>query len=236
MLYAFTGMADGKEPTGGLAFDQKGNLYGTTVYGGSIGGGTVFQLQPPASGAWTFNVIHNLSGSNNGYPVYPVLDAYGNIYLEEPEGGSSSLGSVSQLSPPLTAGGAWFYKEIYSFQHPPDAYLPILLILDKDGNLYGVTAGGGTGYGENGGGTVFELVHPATHGGAWVETYSLTFSKALPTVELVSGVIGDPAAIFTALPPSRAEVYARVYGGYGTRVDEFAASRSWWEPGKWKPF
>lgn len=155
-----------RSPTGGLAFNQKGNLYGTTVFGGTGGYGTVFQLQPPVSGgAWTFNVIHNLSGYNNGYPVYPLVVTYGIVYFEEPGGGSLGLGAVSQLSPPATTGGAWLYKQLYSFKHPPDAYLPIgTLILDKDGNLYGVTANGGAGYGENGGGTVFELVRS---GHAW---------------------------------------------------------------------
>jgi uncharacterized repeat protein (TIGR03803 family) len=217
VLYAFTGLADGKEPTGGLAFDQKGNLYGTTVFGGVGGYGTVFQLTPPTSGgAWTFNVLHNLGGYNNGYPIYPLVDTYGIVYFEEPGGGSLGLGAVSQLSPPATAGGAWLYKELYSFEHPPDGFLPIgTLILDKDGNLYGVTANGGTGSGEYGGGTVFELVRPATHGGVWAEYILYSFQGAPDGQGPYSGVIRDPAGNLYGTT-QQGGVYGPVYGGYGT--------------------
>jgi hypothetical protein len=38
VLYEFTGHSDGGEPgTGDLNFDQSGNVYGTTVYGGYTG-------------------------------------------------------------------------------------------------------------------------------------------------------------------------------------------------------
>jgi uncharacterized repeat protein (TIGR03803 family) len=48
MLFAFA--ADGSQgsgPLGKLTFDGVGNLYGTTFLGGSVSGGTVFQLKPP---------------------------------------------------------------------------------------------------------------------------------------------------------------------------------------------
>jgi hypothetical protein len=48
VLYSFCAQsdcADGAAPRGGLVFDQKGNLYGTTSYGGrSVG--VVFKLTP----------------------------------------------------------------------------------------------------------------------------------------------------------------------------------------------
>jgi uncharacterized repeat protein (TIGR03803 family) len=52
VLYTFTGGADGAGPTGGLIFDAKGNLYGTTYNGGDLnlcysgGCGVVFKLTP----------------------------------------------------------------------------------------------------------------------------------------------------------------------------------------------
>jgi uncharacterized repeat protein (TIGR03803 family) len=45
VLHSFTG-ADGDYPIGGLILDSKGNLYGTAVYGGSGGAGTVWKLTP----------------------------------------------------------------------------------------------------------------------------------------------------------------------------------------------
>jgi uncharacterized repeat protein (TIGR03803 family) len=45
VLHRFTGGADGAEPWIGPTIDAKGNLYGTTMFGGT-GGGVVFELTP----------------------------------------------------------------------------------------------------------------------------------------------------------------------------------------------
>jgi uncharacterized repeat protein (TIGR03803 family) len=44
LLHTFTGTPDGQYPFAGLIRDTAGDLYGTTVNGGAIGGGTVFKL------------------------------------------------------------------------------------------------------------------------------------------------------------------------------------------------
>jgi uncharacterized repeat protein (TIGR03803 family) len=44
LLYNLTGVADGANPVASLIRDPKGNLYGTTVNGGSFGQGVVFKL------------------------------------------------------------------------------------------------------------------------------------------------------------------------------------------------
>src|SRR5882672_8256672 len=64
--------AGGSDPNGGLISDAAGNLYGTTVYGGTgvcgsavpAGCGVVFELSPKAGGGWTKKVLHNFT--NNG--------------------------------------------------------------------------------------------------------------------------------------------------------------------------
>ena len=43
-VYGFTGLNDGGVPSGPLIFDERGNPYGTTLFGGSNGVGTVFQI------------------------------------------------------------------------------------------------------------------------------------------------------------------------------------------------
>ena len=45
-LHDFTDREDGGNPLGGVAFDNNGNLYGTTTLGGSTGNGVVFQIAP----------------------------------------------------------------------------------------------------------------------------------------------------------------------------------------------
>jgi uncharacterized repeat protein (TIGR03803 family) len=45
-LYNFTGSPDGSHPAANVIFDGSGNLYGTTVGGGTGGDGTVFEVSP----------------------------------------------------------------------------------------------------------------------------------------------------------------------------------------------
>jgi|ERR1022692_2454104 hypothetical protein len=221
ILHVFNGTSDGWGPTGGLVFDQAGNLYGTNFNGGKNGYGTVFQLTPPvAGGAWGFNVIHDLASYNNGYPVYPVVGQSGDIYFEEPAGGApglAGLGCVSRLIPPAQPGGAWIYTQIYVFKDWPDGVLPIgTLAFDKEGNLYGVTAVGGNalcnGYGC---GTVFELVRPNTRGGAWTKNLLYVFQGIPDGQGPYSGVIFDTAGnLYGTTQEGGAN--GAYYGGYGT--------------------
>ena len=49
VLYSFcpqTGCTDGADPQARLVFDQKGNLYGVTQYGGAHNNGAIFKLTP----------------------------------------------------------------------------------------------------------------------------------------------------------------------------------------------
>jgi uncharacterized repeat protein (TIGR03803 family) len=61
-LWVFTGGSDGSNPYDNVTFDKKGNIYGTTAFGG-VGGGTVFELSPPAApgGAWTETTLHQFT-------------------------------------------------------------------------------------------------------------------------------------------------------------------------------
>jgi len=44
ILYSFTGGSDGQYPSGSLALDATGNLYGATSNGGQNGYGAVFEI------------------------------------------------------------------------------------------------------------------------------------------------------------------------------------------------
>jgi uncharacterized repeat protein (TIGR03803 family) len=111
VLYQFTGDPDGWEPNGQLAFDQSGNLYGTTAKGGVYGQGTVFQLTP-SNGGWTETIIYSFTGgSDGGQPnsLLPGLD--GNLYGATYAGGGGG-GVIFQLAP---ANGGWAQTVISSF-------------------------------------------------------------------------------------------------------------------------
>jgi uncharacterized repeat protein (TIGR03803 family) len=100
---------DGQYPEAGLILDANGNLYGTTVYGGSgacnnygtLGCGTVFILTL-TGGNWTETVLHNFSdnGLDGSYPVSSlIIDTAGNLYGTTIDGGTYSAGTVFEINP-----------------------------------------------------------------------------------------------------------------------------------------
>lgn len=142
VLHNFTGVPDGDWPTGGLLLDAAGNLYGVTTYGGTIGSGSVFKLDPNANES----VLYSFAGSPDGSQPTGglVQDAAGNLYGVTRYGGANSpecppgpgCGTVFKLTPGGTATLLLSFRNGY----PPYGSLPVgRLVLDKSGNLFGTT-------------------------------------------------------------------------------------------------
>ena len=210
VLYSFTGGGDGASPFAGLIFDNAGNLYGTTVTGGTSeqgcqysftenGCGVVFELSPVAHGTWTESVLHSFTGSlNDGQtPIASLtLDSSGNLYGTTDGGGTYTAGTVFELSP--GANGVWTETILYDFSGGADGAGPAAnLIFDSVGNLYGTTEYGGDfncnsqGYNTSCG-TVFQLTPNGT--GTWSETVLHTFTYsdgAYPLSSLVFDSAGN---------------------------------------------
>jgi uncharacterized repeat protein (TIGR03803 family) len=100
-LYAFQNGNDGGYPQAGLIFDSSGNLYGTTVSGGSAGYGVAFELTPPSggSGPWTENVLHTFTGNPDGGESYTPLLLIGTTLYGTTWAGGLSSGTVFQIVP-----------------------------------------------------------------------------------------------------------------------------------------
>ena len=186
-LYTFQGGSDGAYPVGGLIADASGNLYGTTGLGGGTGCGgdgcgTVFKLTP--GGAET--VLYAFQGNNDGAgPLAGLIaDGSGNFYGTTMAGGASDAGTVFEITPTSQE------TVLYSFKNGSDGAFPEAgLIMDKKGNLYGTTYGGGETVCKKVGscGTAFEL----TPDGA--ETVLCRFDKAggsNPAAPLLAGAHG----------------------------------------------
>jgi len=111
ILYNFTGVnGDGAYPSGSLAVDANGVLYGTTQYGGSAtsssrctegktsGCGTVFKLTPPTTpgGSWTETVLHSFAGPDDGAIAIagPTIGPSGAIFGTTSLGGAYGDGTV----------------------------------------------------------------------------------------------------------------------------------------------
>jgi hypothetical protein len=94
--------ADGTGPESSLALDARGNIYGTTMQGGSFGvGGVLFELSPGAGGVWDETILITFGGgSTQGeYPSAGVVfDSAGNAYGTTQWGGTGS-GVVYELTP-----------------------------------------------------------------------------------------------------------------------------------------
>ncbi len=97
VLYAFAGGPDGSEPYGGVVADRKGNLYGTTISGGSANDyGTVFKVALDG----TFKVLHTFTGPSDGeYPEAGlILGSSGKLYGTAYVGGADAWGTVFELA------------------------------------------------------------------------------------------------------------------------------------------
>lgn len=168
LLYSFAGTPDGVNPEALLVGDAAGNLYGTTLYGGTSSGyGTVFKVD--AEGKET--ILYRFAGPPDGaFPYASVIrDAAGNLYGVADDGGEFCCGTVYMID---TTGEETI---LYSFSGGPDGSGPSsVLIADSEGNLYGTTVGGGNGEcGGSGCGVVFELSPQSD--GSWTETTLYTF-------------------------------------------------------------
>lgn len=187
VLYSFTSFADGAWPAADVAFDRAGNLYGTTITGGSgpcnygsYGGcGTVFKLTPNRNGTWTKTTIYSFQGglTDGVSPQTPlVVDPAGNLYGVTPAGAgtgctyNNGCGTVFELT---SSGSGWTETILHVFTGGSDGGYPYGgLVFDASGNLYGTTT---AGPGEFGYGTLFEL-SPA-QGGGWNFSVPFTFSS-----------------------------------------------------------
>ena len=155
----------------------------------------ILTLVSTASAEWKEQVLYSFQGGTDDGSVPAggvVFDAQGNLY-----GATTDGGMVYQLGPPAQQGDPWTETVLYTFKGKQynDGDLPNSgLLIDSQGNLYGVTAYGGSGdcvlLGTNVGcGTVYELSPPQQKGDPWTETILYSFPTAkqgyLPNGDLV---------------------------------------------------
>jgi uncharacterized repeat protein (TIGR03803 family) len=148
-LHSFGG-GNGRQPMAGLLRDAAGNLYGTTVFGGTMtpacggaqgfGCGVVFKLDK--TGKET--VLYKFKGTPDGLAPEALLvgDKSGNLYGTTYQGGDHTLGAVFKID----KNGR--ETILHSFAGPIDgggdgAFSYEGVIQDAAGNLYGVTDAGG---------------------------------------------------------------------------------------------
>jgi uncharacterized repeat protein (TIGR03803 family) len=206
----------------GMTIDSAGNLYGITNTGGNSancsfqGCGTVFELSPAGGTTWTFTTIYNFQNLADGSSPFGglVFDAAGNLYGTNTAGGTYNAGVAFELSP---TGGSWTFTPLYSFGRTSQSVSPSSpLTVDKAGNLYGITLGGGRYLA----GSAFRL---SNVGGVWKESILHSF-----------GASGDGAQPYGPLViDAEGNLYGTTSaGGSSTFGTVFELSRQ--SPGVWK--
>ena len=142
VLYSFAGRTgssiDGANP--GRLIDVDGTLYGTTLYGGDNGFGTVYRITMSGQE----HVLHSFGGAHDGAsPVGALIDVKGMLYGTTTIGGSGSCYSDYGCGTMYTISKAGKEHVLYNFDRTGDGASPTAGLLDVNGTLYGTTYLGG---------------------------------------------------------------------------------------------
>jgi uncharacterized repeat protein (TIGR03803 family) len=215
VLHAFTCGADGKNPYGGVILDRQGNLYGTTVAGGTQtcsgdGCGVAYELTPSGE-----IVLHDFGAGSSGQDGYGpggalAFDTSGDLYGTTPDGGAYGFGTVFMLAP---SSSGWQERVIHSFTGGADGGVGSLgpLFIDAARNLYGVTEIGGA----HQQGTVFALAPHAR--GAWKLQTLYAFGGPPDAGSPYGGVVADASGNLFG---------TTYYGGASGQGSVFTVARS----------
>jgi uncharacterized repeat protein (TIGR03803 family) len=173
ILHRFLGGHDGINPDGNLIIDRKGDVFGTTLFGGGFcdagsspgndadGCGVVFEI---AAGTGKEKVLYRFKGGTDGIePDSLIMDGAGDLYGTTSSGGGCSskygCGTVFEIT-----AGSDMKTTLYEFKGGRDGETPEgALVMDRAGNLYGTTSRGGEKCPTEaqlgpGCGTVFEII------------------------------------------------------------------------------
>jgi len=223
-LYSFTA-SDGMFTEAPLTIGPDGTLFGTTVYGGAAGSGTVYNVRPPSNPCrsvlcfWAETVLHSFTGQPDGsVPGYGALvfDQAGNGYGTTTAGGINNGGVVYKLT---RSQGGWTESVAYTLAARDTGINPYSgVIFDNAGSLYGTasTAGGlGTG-------TVYQLM-PSGSGWAGQILY------AFPVRDLGAGAAPYGGVIFDASGNLYGTTTAGGLNNQGTIYKLIPSGGSWTE-------
>jgi len=162
---------DGATPSAALVLSGD-VLYGTSVYGGSTGRGTVYALKTNGEG---FSTLHNFTSVNDGaHPYAELIVADNLVYGTTSSGGGHGAGTVFVLGTNGTGVTTLHAftataNNSFNFYTNSDGAHPSAGVLLSGNVVYGVadeggTSGRGTAFALNSNGTGFVTLHSFTSG------------------------------------------------------------------------
>ncbi|MDR3455913.1 MAG: hypothetical protein P4N60_00590 [Verrucomicrobiae bacterium] len=147
-LYSFTRMinttnSDGANPYAALIVTN-GILYGTTVYGGRYGSGTVYAIGTNGlnfTNLHSFEALINYTNSEGGHPYGALVLAGSNVLYGTAYGGGIGCGTFFRIG---VTGGATF-TNLHTFVSGYDGNGPFGGLILVSNTIYGTTYSGGYG-------------------------------------------------------------------------------------------
>jgi uncharacterized repeat protein (TIGR03803 family) len=206
-IHAFTAPETTIDAT--LIQGGEGALYGTTMFGGALSGGSIYRMQL-VSGSWSYTVLHSFTPATGAYPEAGlVAGPDGAFYGTTESGGNADKGVIYRLA---LSGGVWTYSVLHHFDGTDGASPFTPPVWGPGGAFFGTTTRGGS----SDKGVVYRLI-----GGGTTWSYSVihqfTGANGANAYWLVNG--GDGALYGTTLT-----------GGTEDRGTLFrlSSSGSWW--------
>ena len=240
-LYSFcsqSGCSDGVSPVASLVQATNGDLYGTTIWGGTggvAGDGTVFKITPHgelttlysfcsqancADGAWPEAALVQATngdfyGTTAGLGAYPGTPGVTNCQA------SGGCGTVFKITP---SGALTTLYRFCSQSGCTDGESPAAgLVQASNGDFYGTTRGGGA----KGGGTVFRISPSGTLTTLYSFCSQLNCADgAYPEAALIQAANGDLYGTTSsggACEPACGTVFAITPSGTLTTIFDFCA-------------
>jgi uncharacterized repeat protein (TIGR03803 family) len=141
---------NGRYPTGGSMTFSNGKFYGTTLYGGSINRGVIYEWDP-ATNIYIQKIDLANTVANSPYGSLTLVNNvfYGTTYY----GGNFGLGTIFKWDPFTNV-----FQKKADFNGADNGQIPVGTLTLSGGKLYGTTPGGGAGeaaYGKTG--VIFEF-------------------------------------------------------------------------------
>ena len=211
ILYSFIDNGtDGVNPVGGVAFDSKGNLYGTCSAGGlykgifaGFGYGTIYEIAAAAT-APAYKVLYNfdyaLNDTDSFHPYSnPVFDSSGNLYGAS-SGGSDAAGSIYELASSTPTAAAPV------FAPPAGTYTTTQDVTITDGTPSSIiyyTTDGST---------------PTTSSNVYSSAITVASTKTLKAIAVANGYADSPvaSATYTIEQPAATPIISPAGGTYAS--------------------